>query len=291
MCVRVACRAGRFISVVMTAIVCAGLMTAVSAQQVNNPTMSAPYMATATDTIPSGWGNSAVNGACTTSWDHRTFYLSTNAADTASLKVRSSSACSQSLLQGLNRITAITGHEVLIGCYIKTQSTAGRASIAAIRYCGGGGYCQLTWNEFGRVTGNSDWTWAEGSVMIPTSAECASTCPGRPDAGVTILLFMNGLIGTAWWDSLLVMDLSTGTLLNAPATTTPLRMGHRQANFSAPANYALSVVSTNGTVIRTEKGIARNVRFFSATPAAGTYIVRLVSDHGNATRTVAISGR
>jgi hypothetical protein len=286
----------RFSRRIYTAMAVAGLaaFAGAPAQTLTNPSMQDRYLITGTpDTIPNAWGTTAASGACTTSWDHRTFYLATSPADTASLKVRSSGGCSQSLIQGLNRITAATGHTILIGCYIKTDLTAGRASIAAVRYCGGGGYCQLSWNEFGRVTGTSDWTWAEGSVEIPTAAECAAGCSGgQTQMGMTIHLFMNGIAGSAWWDSLLVQDLTTATTLSVTTPNAPLlRMGRYEATFGTPANYSLTIVAANGRACRAERGVARSVRYFSAPPAPGTYIVRLASDHGEAARTVVIGSR
>ena len=199
---------------------------------------------------------------------------------------------------GMNDVGDNGGEAMPFGGYIKLEN-AGSLQIGLVRFCGGGGYCELPdhWKTAFRSGGSTlGWQAFEYIVTMPSSSECdadirgdGTGCGERGISGPNISIHMNFTgPGTAWVDDLYIgvtkIDFEKPLYFHQSYVA-----DNRKVTFEAPANYVMKIVSPDGRLYRMEKGVSRTVNFFNGTPEAGTYIINVTSDRGTVTRTVTVS--
>jgi hypothetical protein len=249
------------------------------AQTFINGAMTDGYITTAGDTMPNGWGSTACNHGMCMRYDQQT-YISAP----ASMRLEGTADSSNTWTQGVGGLSSIRGETITLTGQIKISAPTGTMRVAIVRACGGGGYGQLSYAQVVRDEFEGDWYQFTGTATVPTAQECAAT----PYANPLIIIHINPSgAGTVWIDDLVVtgpnthIDLTDGFMLDSRS----VRVEGTSVVFNGNANYDARLLTQDGRTVAHMVGEGTRIAGLGAGLPAGSYVLKVDSDHGTLTQT------
>lgn len=168
-----------------------------------NGDMESAIITTEGDTMPSSWGYSARRDSGRVRMGYE---MVSPFEGVGAMRLEGEVGHSGTWLSGFNYVLAEEGGTTYFHFLYRLESV-GELSIELVRFCGGGGYCELdsAHNVTALLQSGTTDGWQEHSVDIalPSTAECTAACDTLHSPHVTVRLTLTGP-GTAWLDCLSV---------------------------------------------------------------------------------------
>lgn len=270
---------------ILTVAVFAGTSVAV---EVPNGDMEEGFITGDSDTMPLGWGSTAVKNGVYMGYEMTDVHGGVGAMK---LHDPDNTFANGVWVGGLDGVGTNMGETLPFHGYYKLDQ-AGLLQIGLVRFCGGGGYCELKPGHYKtalRESGTTtDWTEFSYDITLPDIAECEATCTDIITPHISIHMSFTGP-GVALLD-----DLAIGTTpikMNGPVGfSVPYVADDQKVTFAGITDYTMKILTADGKLVRTESGSAKTVEYFKTNPTAGTYVVQIKSAKGNVSRTIAVSG-
>lgn len=249
------------------------------------------------DTIPLEWGNRLQGDACKENGTCVYMDFEDMVEGEASTRIEGTEGGAVILVNGIQGLFPIEGKSIYIKGKYKAEVPVGQSismGIAAVPFCGGGGYKQLSYQQIARVRGATDgWTEFEHIMDVHESQMCADEY-GYNKAHISIHIYHNGG-GTSWFDDF-IMDTIGGTgitnvshqIRNIGSSVNNIRFIDRTVQFDQATSYTITIARPNGQIYAIRKGTGTSAALFTNSLAAGTYIVNVSSELGNISRAVII---
>jgi len=253
-----------------------------------NPEMELGQITAAGDTMPTGYGNSAVkvNGKVRMRMDFETFH-----SGEASMQIISDTTASGFWVGRLNGEDLADPGVYTLGGYAKYQDIS-RFQIGLVRYCGGGAYCQIQYLTAYRTSGTSlGWEPFEYDFQMVTEAECQQECTVR-SPNVNYHVEVRGP-GTVWLDSLyIIAPPPTGTThrstMAATASSAGPRVANRTVHFDEATTYRIAVLGPDGRIVSSTSGFGSEATVAPDGLATGAYLVRVTANGSTSTHMLAV---
>lgn len=227
------------------------------------------------DTIPDGWGSTALNHGCCLAFDMDTYHTALGAARVDGC----TDTCAWGFSTGVENPELAEGQDVTLYGWIKLQDVSDTAIVGMQTGCAGGGWQKVEWKRIWTGDGTMDWTQFSGTIAIPERTWCDGQY-SLNGVSLTVHLDMRGT-GTFWADDLEVVGPGGTSLMrwHSGLRQPSLSCTGGVIRFATPTRYTAHVLRPDGRRVQALSGHARMVDISSQVPP-GAYLVELHTETG-----------